>query len=119
MMDMTLEQYLAQYGKKRLAKKLDYSYNYIHMLAKGDAPITAEVRKRLRRLKPVPKTITTRWSGSEADRKLVLDTLTNSERERVLLKAAKERTHCGHPVSAIVSADEGTAYCAMCEEEEE
>lgn len=24
---------------------------------------------------------------------------------------------CGHPRSAIVSADEGTAYCAECEEE--
>ena len=24
---------------------------------------------------------------------------------------------CGHPVSAVVSSDEGTAYCAMCEQE--
>ena len=24
---------------------------------------------------------------------------------------------CGHPVSAVVSSDEGTAYCAMCTQE--
>jgi hypothetical protein len=23
--------------------------------------------------------------------------------------------HCGHPMSAVVSSDEGTSYCAMCE----
>jgi hypothetical protein len=35
-------------------------------------------------------TVTVRWRGSEADRQLVLR-LSNEERERVLLEAAKER----------------------------
>ncbi|MFH1635532.1 MAG: hypothetical protein ABIG63_16195 [Chloroflexota bacterium] len=34
-----------------------------------------------------------------------------------LIRRALNETHCGHPASVIVSADEGTAYCARCEEE--
>jgi hypothetical protein len=34
-----------------------------------------------------------------------------------LANAATKYQPCGHPVAAVVSSDEGTAYCSECERE--
>jgi len=43
--------------------------------------------------------------------------ITKSHKAVNLVERALNETHCGHPRSVIVSTDEGTNYCRMCEEE--
>ena len=85
-----------RYGVSRVASKLGYTYAYIHQVATGQLDMYAPLKRRVAKAaqeewgdfyKHKP-TVTVRWSGSEADRQLVL-ALSNEERERVLLEAAK------------------------------
>lgn len=90
---MLLEKEAEKHGVKRIAEKMGYTYSYIHQILTGKMPITDRVRYRMHRLegmKPIPKTVTTRWRGSEADRQLVLK-LTNDERQAALKEAAERK----------------------------
>ena len=48
--------------------------------------------------------------GDEKLRNKILDFLNSSQQDNILML-------CGHPKSAIISSDEGTHYCGMCEDE--
>ncbi len=81
---------VVDYGISGAAKKLGYSYAYIHMVHSGKMKLTTNMKKRIIRLNLEPRHLCAVNMKNEEDKRKV-QKLSMNTRRRALLKEAKRR----------------------------